>query len=73
MTDDTIAAFSTADDSASFKFKQKIAGKAAANGRKHVEIIVSLKYLGNFWRTLKMLLINSENNLILTRSKKWVF
>ena len=49
---------------------KKIAGKAAANGRKHVEIIVSLKYLGNFWRTLKMLLINSENNLILTRSKK---
>ena len=30
--------------------------------------MVPLKYLSNFWRTLKMPLINCEVNLILTRS-----
>ena len=34
--------------------------------QKDVEIIVTLKYLSNFWRTVEMLLINSEVNLILT-------
>ena len=29
-------------------------------------MIVPLKYLSNFWRTLEMLLINCEVNLILT-------
>ena len=68
-----IADFSAADNSASFKFKQKITGKAdAANGRKDVEIIVSLKYLSTFWRTFEMLLINFEINLILTWSEKCV-
>ena len=37
------------NNSALFKFKQKAIGKtAAANGRKDVEIMVSLKYLSNF-------------------------
>ena len=68
-----IADFSAADNSASFKFKQKITGKAdAANGRKDVEIIVSLKYLSTFWRTFEMPLINFEINLILTWSEKCV-
>ena len=31
-----------------------------------------LKYLGNFWRTLEISLINSEVNLILTWSADWV-
>ena len=39
-----------------------VAGVADANGRKNVEIIVQLKYLNNFWRTLKMPLINCEIN-----------
>ena len=30
--------------------------------------MVPLKYLSNFWRTLEMLLINCEANLILTWS-----
>ena len=34
----------------------------------HVEIMVSLKYLSNFWRTLEMSLINCEINIILTWS-----
>ena len=35
------------DNSASFKFKQKIIGVTDANGRKDVEIMVLLKYLSN--------------------------
>ena len=37
-----------------------------ANGTKDVEIMVLLKYLSNFWRTLEIPLINCEVNLILT-------
>ena len=59
--------------SKSFKSKIKITGKTpAADNRKDVEIIVSLKYLSNFWRTLEMHLINCEVNLILTWSKDCV-
>ena len=55
--------------SESFKSKIKITGKTPAAGNtKDVEIIVPLKYLSNFWRTLEMLLINCEVNLILTCS-----
>ena len=55
--------------SESFKSKTKISGKTTAAGNtKDVEIIVPLKYLSIFWRTLEMPLINSEVNLILTWS-----
>ena len=37
-----------------------------AGNTKDVEIIVPLKYLSNFWRTLEMPLINCEVNLILS-------
>ena len=57
-------------DSESFKSKVKITGKTPNNGNtKDVEIIVPLKYLSNFWRTLEMSLINCEVNLVLTWSK----
>ena len=47
----------------------KITGKTPVNDNiKDVEIIVPLTYLSNFWRTLKMPLINCEINLILTWS-----
>ena len=36
------------------------------NNTKDADIIVPLKYLSNFWRTLEMQLINREVNLILT-------
>ena len=49
--------------SESFKQKIKITEKT-----KDVKIAVLLKYLSNFWRTLKMLLINCEINLILSWS-----
>ena len=55
-----------------FKFKQKITGKTADGGTKHVEIMVPRKYLSNFWRTLEMPLINCEINLILTWSSNSV-
>ena len=66
--DGNIAGFSTVDNSVSFKFKQKITGVTGNNGRKNVEIMVPLKYLSNFWRTIEMPLINCEINLILTWS-----
>ena len=53
-------------NSAWFKFEQKIAGSAGDDGTKAIKIIVLLKYLSNFWRTLQMPLINCEINLILT-------
>ena len=60
-------------DSESFKSKVKITGNTPNNGNtKDVEIIVPLKYLSNFWRTLQMPLINCEVNLIFTWSKDCV-
>ena len=59
----------------SFNFKTKIMGQTATDdnngnvaGRVDVEMMVSLKYLSNFWRTLEMPLINYEVELILTWS-----
>ena len=60
-------------DSESFKSKIKITGKTPNNNNvKNVEIMVPLKYLSNFWRTLEMPLINYEVNLILTWSSTCV-
>ena len=59
--------------SEAFKYKVKITGKTPADkNTKDVEIIVPLKYLSNFWRTLEMPLINCEVNLILTWFKACV-
>ena len=52
----------------SFNFKTKITGQTNDDGIINVEIMVPLKYLSNFWRTLEMSLINCEVNLILTWS-----
>ena len=60
-------------DSKSFESKVKITRNTAADDNtKYVEIIVPLKYLCNFWRTLEMPLINCEVNLILTWSSACV-
>ena len=54
-------------------FKTKITGQTDDNGRiDNVELMVPLKYLGNFWRTLEMPLINCEFNIELTWSKDCV-
>ena len=55
--------------SESFKSEIKITEKTPATGNgKDVEIMVPLKYLSHFWKTLEMPLINCEVNLILTWS-----
>ena len=51
----------------------KITGNTPADvNTKDIEIIVPLKYLSNFWRTLKIPLINCEVNLILAWSSTYV-
>ena len=59
--DGNIADFNWANATDSFNFRTKITGQTAANkndgniaGRLYVEIIVPLKYLSNFWRTLEI-------------------
>ena len=46
-----------------FNFKFKITGKTGNDFTKHVEIMVPLKYLSNFWRNLEIPLITCEINL----------
>ena len=60
-------------DSEAFKSKVKITGKTPADkNTKDVKIIVPLKYLSNFWRTLEMPLINCKVNFIVTLSRECV-
>ena len=62
-----IVDFNRANATDSFHFKTKINGQTDDNRRiDNVEIIVSLKYSNNFWRTLEMPLINYEIELVLT-------
>ena len=52
-------------DSELFKSKIKITGRTpAAANEKDVGIMVPLKYLNNFWRTIEMSLIICESILI---------
>ena len=69
---DEITHFTEGNLTDSFNFKVKITGRTGSGGAKDVEIIVPLKYLSNFWRTLEMPLINCEVNLILTWSSTCV-
>ena len=71
-------------NSNTFKYKNKIIGNtynadaAAAgydankNGTQEVEIVISLKYLGNFWRALNIPLISCEVSLELKWNKNCV-
>ena len=52
--------------------KKKITGQTGNNDKTDVEIMVPLKYLSNFWRTLKMSLISCEINIDLNWSKNYV-
>ena len=56
----------------SFNFKAKMTGQTGDDGTKDVEIMVPLRYLSNFWRTLEMHLVNCGINLILTWSENCV-
>ena len=56
------------DNSKSFKYKAALVGKTAdaAGGNtflKNTKIVVPLKYLSRFWRSLEMLLINCKIHL----------
>ena len=73
--DGDIVEFNRANATDSLNFKTKINSQTAADnnngniaGRADVEIMVPLKYLSNFWRTLEMPLINCEVELILNWS-----
>ena len=50
----------------------KTMSKEIKKTRKNLEIIVQLKYLSNFWRSLDIPLINSEASLTLTWSENCV-
>ena len=67
-----IVDFNGADATDSFNRKTKITSQTDNNGRIEVEIMVPLKYLSNFWRTLEMTLTNCEVNLIFTWSANCV-
>ena len=68
-------------DSESFKYKNNITGNtynigageegydANKVGKNETEVVIPLKYLSNFWRSLDIPLINCELELILTGSK----
>ena len=64
-----IVDFNGANSTDSLNFISKVTGQTDNNGRiDNVEIMVPLKCLSNFWRTLQMPLINCEINLIFTWS-----
>ena len=61
------------DNSKSFKYKAKLLGNTVAmptlNQAKNAAIAVPLKYLSNFWRSVKMLLIDCKIDLKLKWTK----
>ena len=68
-----IVDFTAINTTNSFKFKTKMTGQINDDGEINgVEIMVPLKYLSNFWRSLEMPLINCEVKLILTSSEDCV-
>ena len=71
--DGNIVIFNGANDTDSSNFKSKIIGKTNDDGdTENVEIMIQLKYLSNFWRTLEMSLINCEVKFIWTWSENCV-
>ena len=66
--DGNIFDFNGVNATDSFNFRTKITGQTNDDEIINVEIMVPLKYLSNFWRTLEIPLINCEVELILTWS-----
>ena len=65
----------TTDTSISFKYKVDLLGNAVLDGniaKRCVKVVVPLKYLSNFFRSLEMSLINCEIKLNLTWKKEYV-
>ena len=68
-----IIAFHTGNtNSTLFTSKQQITGQTGNGGTKVVDVMVPLKYLSNFWRTLEMPLINCKISLPLKWSKNCI-
>ena len=59
-------------DSESFKYKTSIIGKTPGDNDSADAVIIPLKYLSNFWRTLNIPSINCEGELVLAWSKNCV-
>ena len=62
----------TADNSSSFKYKIKLLGGPVLDGviaKRNVKVVVPLKYVSNFFRSLEMPLINCKIKLNLTWKK----
>ena len=71
--DGAIVSFNGDNNTDSFSFKAKTTDQTNDDGEiNDVKIIVPLKYLSNFWRTLEMPLINCEVELILNWSANCV-
>ena len=72
--DDALADL-TADNSSSFNYKVSLLGKPVLDGnitKRSVKVVVPLKYLSNFFRSLEMPLINCKIKLNLTWKKECV-
>ena len=66
----------TADNSSSFKYKVSLLGNPVLDGnitKRSVKVVVPLKYLSNFFRSLEMPLSNCKIKLNLTWKKECVF
>ena len=61
-------------NSESFKYKASITGKTPEDNDSltNAKVVIPLKHLSNFWRSLNIPLINCEVELILTWSKNCV-
>ena len=65
----------TADTSSSFKYKVDLLGNPVLDGniaKRSVTVVVPLKYLSNFFRSLEMPLINCKIKLNFTWKKECV-
>ena len=72
--DNAIADLAT-NNSSSFKYKVELLGNPVLNGniaKRSVKVVVPLKYLSNFFRSLEMPLINCKIKLNLTWKKECV-
>ena len=72
--DDAVANL-TADNSSSFKYKVSLLGNPVLDGnitKSSVKVVVPLKYLSNFFRSLEVPLINCKIKLNLTWKKECV-
>ena len=57
-----------------FKYRTSIVGKTPQNNDSlmNTKVVIPLKHLSHFWRSLDIPFINFEVELILTWSKNWV-